>query len=202
MRPFWKKSLIVMVICLFIFGFTVSSFAIGNTAVSERVNLSLHDLHQAAWAEQHIREMVIRGVVSGYTDGSFCPNQPISKIEALVMAVRVLGMEKEAQRLASQHDPQYYLFEGKGLDWAKGYLRVAYHQGLIQHYMQEHDWHEPADRAWMAELMVRLLGKEQEALELPDYSLGFKDEREINPRSRAKYIAVAMNHGLLSGYPD
>lgn len=168
----------------------------------ERVNLALRDVHEASWAEREIREMSLRGIISGYADGTFRPNQAVSKLEALVMAVRALGLEREAERLAKESDPQFYLFQGQGLDWAKGYLRAAYNHGLIQHYMQEHNWQEPANRAWMAQLMVRLLGKEEEALELPFYSLSFTDEKEIMPRSLSKYIAVSMRYGLLSGYPD
>src|SRR5690606_14011560 len=52
-------------------------------------------------------------------------------------------------------------------------------------------------------LIVRLLDREEEALQLPDnFSLSFIDEKQISPRSRAKYISVAVSHGLLSGYPD
>lgn len=201
MKSFIQRGIMFFIVFI-LFSINQAALAVTDLSISDRVDLPLRDVHQAAWAEKEIREMTLRGVISGYTDGTFRPNQAVKKIDALVMAVRVLGLEKEAQKLTNQYDPQFYVFEGKGLEWAQGYLRVAYNNGLIQNYMQELNWHEHADRAWMAQLMVRLLDKDKEALEQPDYSLGFTDESQIVPRSRAKYIAVAMNNGLISGYPD
>jgi hypothetical protein len=48
-----------------------------------------------SWAEEYIENMVQRGLLKGYTDGTFKPDNPISKLEAIILASRILGVTYE-----------------------------------------------------------------------------------------------------------
>ncbi|WP_051617808.1 S8 family serine peptidase [Desulfofundulus thermocisternus] len=43
-----------------------------------------------SWAEKGIREAILRGIVSGYPDGTFKPDRPLSRAEAAAIMARVL----------------------------------------------------------------------------------------------------------------
>lgn len=201
-----KKQLHIgftLLLCLSILG-TLGTVVYGETvsemSVEERMRISFPDLHEAPWAEPEIRELTLRGVLGGFPDGTFRPNEPIKKIEALVMAVRTLGLEWEAKELEKRDDPQMFTLEGQGLGWAKGYLSAAYRTGLIQSYVQELNWYEPADRAWMATLMVRMIRQEEEARE-SKYPLYYADQHDMTANQQG-YVHVVQKEGLMSGYPD
>ena len=193
--------------CMIISIFTISLLTTATTAeavselsIDQRLRIEFPDLQQAPWAEADIRLLTMRGVLGGFPDGTFRPNAPIKKIEALVMAVRTLGLEWEAKELEAKQDTQFFVLEGQALEWAKGYLSAAYRNGLISGYMQEFNWYEPADRAWMATLMVRMIRMEDEARE-SKYPLYFSDRHQILPNQQG-YVQVMQRQGLMSGYPD
>ncbi|AEG16895.1 S-layer domain-containing protein [Desulfofundulus kuznetsovii DSM 6115] len=43
-----------------------------------------------SWAEKGIREAILRGIVSGYPDGTFKPDRPVNRAEAAAILARVL----------------------------------------------------------------------------------------------------------------
>src|SRR5690606_30427887 len=68
--------------------------------VEARINYNFIDLdeRQWKWAYAHIMRLVSQGVFKGYDDGSFRPQNNISRIETLIAAVRLLGLENEAKK--------------------------------------------------------------------------------------------------------
>ena len=192
--------LIVSIFAISLVITSTTAEAVSKLSIDQRLQIEFPDLQQAPWAEADIRLLTIRGVLGGFPDGTFRPNAPIKKIEALVMAVRTLGLEWEAKELETKQDSQFFVLEGQALEWAKGYLSAAYRNGLISGYLQELNWYEPADRAWMATLMVRMIRMEDEAKQ-STYPLYFSDRHQILPNQQG-YIQVMQRQGLMSGYPD
>ncbi|OUS76429.1 hypothetical protein B1748_12155 [Paenibacillus sp. MY03] len=56
------------------------------------VDVSFIDLHQAAWAESVIRSLAAREIVNGKGDGSFQPNQSVTRAEFLQMLMKGLNL--------------------------------------------------------------------------------------------------------------
>lgn len=44
------------------------------------------DLHQAAWAEAAVEQLAALHVIGGYPDGTFQPNKPVTRAEAVALA--------------------------------------------------------------------------------------------------------------------
>jgi len=55
------------------------------------------DIDKYDWAERSIEKMAIKGVIQGDGSGSFNPSKAVTKIEAIIMALRVMGYEEEAR---------------------------------------------------------------------------------------------------------
>jgi len=164
------------------------------------VILEFQDLNQAMWAVRHIARMRVRAVIDGYGDGTFRPNKPISRIEAITMAVRMKGMREQAEAWEGEMD---FGFRDRNSipRWAWGYAAVALEEGLINPSLSLLQPRKSAARVWVAELLVRALGLGGEAEEMADAELPFRDAHQIPPGMRG-FVAVAYSRGLIKGYPN
>ena len=49
-----------------------------------------------SWAKPYIDEMSERGYIKGYEDGTFKPNNSVSKTESLILLARMIGVDSES----------------------------------------------------------------------------------------------------------
>jgi hypothetical protein len=200
----------LVLVFFLVFGIAGQSFANEETQtnVTEdgRVQLILefNDTKETEWASQFIGKMKSKNIVSGYPDGTFRPNQPVKRVEAIVMAVRLMGLEEEAKAKSSidtkLHFKDAQLLETK-FPWAKGYVLVALENGLFDLSEEMIQPEKQASRIWVSSLLVKSLGLQKEALRQMTAVPDFKDANQI-PAGAIGYINVAVEQGLVSGYPD
>lgn len=160
------------------------------------------DSDEAPWAEGYLAKMKIKGFLKGYEDGSFRPQSAVKRVEAVVAAIRLMGLEDEAKAVTQAaltftdagHIQQKY-------PWAVGYLAVAVQKNIIPSGEQGFRPDAEASRLWVAELLVKAMGLESEAQARMDAVLGFKDKEEI-PASKVGYIVVAVEKGIIKGYEN
>jgi len=91
------------------------------------------------WASGYISYAVANGILMGYGDGSFRPEQNITYAEALTVILRAMGYSAE--------DVGYY--------WPAGYIEKAYALGLISDY--SFDPYAPISRGEIAILIDKAL---------------------------------------------
>lgn len=166
------------------------------------VQFTFNDLRDVEWALQYIEKMLMQNIFTGYEDGSFRPNSPIKHVEAVVAAVRLLGLEDEAKAKAGTK----LNFEdakeiAKKYPWATGYIAVALENGLFDSTVTKLQPEKSASRLWITTLLVRAMDLEDEALAKMNTQLTFKDASSI-PAGAVGYVAVAIEEGLIQGYPD
>lgn len=166
------------------------------------LDLNFSDLDEADWASRYILSLAARRVFDGYEEGGFRkfkPNQPVTRIEAIAAAVRLMGLEEEAQAKKDAKIP--FKDAGKIPSWATGYVAVAYEHDLFLETETAVQPLKPADRLWATVLLVKALNLEQEAEAKQNVELPFKDAQDIPPALRG-YVAVAVERGLINGYDD
>lgn len=76
------------------------------------------------WAEQSIRQLAGAGAVSGYPDGTFKPNNTITRAEFTAILVKALG-------LVSDNGP---IFKDTVGHWAQASITAAATQGIVSGY--------------------------------------------------------------------
>ena len=205
------KTLLSLVIVLsLIFSFAGQSMAAGtvNTQNTEdgrvQIILEFDDAEEAKWASEYIGKMKSKNILSGYPDGTFRPNEPVKRVEAIVTAVRLMGLEEEAVATASS-DIKLHFKDADLIDkkysWAKGYVIVALENGLFDTTEDGILPGSPASRVWVASLLVRALGLQSEAFSqmttIPDFT-----DADAIPAGSIGYINVAVENDIVSGYPD
>jgi len=169
------------------------------------VVLKFEDVQEeSAWALQYIAELVKRGVFTGYEDGSFRPNQKVTRIEAITAAVRQMGLRAQAESAAEMATELNFKDADKiekKYPWAVGYVAVAVENDLFLETETEVQPEKPADRLWATILLVKALGLETEAKAKMNTTLSFKDAGEI-PAGAVGYVAVALEKGIITGYEN
>lgn len=164
------------------------------------LKLEFTDAAEAEWAAAYIGKMKSKQVLSGYPDGTFQPNAPVKRVEAITAAVRLMGLEAEAKAVSTETKLNFK--DASDVEsWAVGYVKVALEQGLFDEMADQVQPEKPASRLWIASLLVKALGLQDEALARMNEAPTFEDATSI-PAGSAGYVNVAVEEGIVSGYPD
>ncbi|MBA1334117.1 MAG: hypothetical protein HPY66_1601 [Firmicutes bacterium] len=160
---------------------------------------SLKDLDDVPWAKNSMEKMAVKGIIKGYEDLTFKPNRSVTKLEAIVLALRIMGWEDKAVK--TNVLPAKY--KGSKVDqWAVGYIKVAYDKGILDEVdILDFNPNEAAKRWEVAKYFVRALGYEEEAQDHMKDRLKFKDYPAI-PVGAVGYVYVINDLGLMVGNAD
>jgi hypothetical protein len=185
-----------------------TSQAKDNSKTNGNINIILNfpDVKGAdvEWAMKYIASLASKRVFEGYEDGSFQPRKPITRIEALTAAVRLMGLREKAE---SQEEMNSNLnFKDADLikrqyGWATGYVAVAAENDLFLETDDKIQPEKPADRLWATTLLVKALKLDAEAKARMNDKLTFRDANQI-PAGSVGYVKIALEKGLIDGYED
>ncbi|ASS75092.1 hypothetical protein CIG75_08955 [Tumebacillus algifaecis] len=170
----------------------------GSILGAFQASLRFLDVHRDDWALRFITEASTKGIIRGDGSGQFHPSANVSHEEAIVMTVRAMGLTDNA--LALKEVPLALQDAAKVSTWARPFVALA-----IQNDLLDQDSllapQASADRKWVTELVVRAIGLQAEAEAHREDKLSFKDASAIKADA-VGYIAVAVEKGILLGYPD
>ncbi len=179
------NTILVLLSILSLFIGTLSiSFADGKTPFI--------DLQEDHWAYCSVMEMGKTGIITGYPDGSFRPNKPVSYGEFIKMVAVADGS------IGENVGPE------AGAHWAKPY----YQAGLNNFYFSEWDISErsldnPIPRKHMALIASGAMGWRIKVDDYGDYNNIQDSIWDVDYQTPYEYeIVKAYATGILSGYPD
>lgn len=162
-----------------------------QTPVSANTNLKDIEKH---WAKSYILQLVQRGAVQGNPDGTFLPNDNISRAAFVKIITVSLGYELEEDKAFT--DTQNH--------WASKFIGAAVREGLIIPTEYDNSQFEPnkyITRAEMARIVARALGEEEISNLNVNTILNFKDADKISEEFKG-YIALTVEKGIITGYTD
>lgn len=99
------------------------------------------DVPTSYWANTYISKVAELGIVSGYNNGAFRPNNTVTYEQAVAMVIRAVGGEQEAQDMGGYPD---------------GYLNLANENHLLNGVFSEKG--EPLSRADIAAIIYNCVG--------------------------------------------
>ena len=135
---------------------------------------SFTDILESDWYYQYVMDLAEAEVISGYTDGTFRPENTVTVAEALKLVF--LGVKLEPQAPTTSH-------------WASGYLAFAEKNGFLD-AGQVADLDAPITRQLICQLASRALELELRSSESP-----FTDTDNEN-------ILSLYQAGIINGYTD
>lgn len=158
------------------------------------------DVKTGFWAEKHIYKLASQGIVVG-NNGLFRPGDPVTQQEAVLMALRFMKQQGNVNTNTDVVFPSDF----KVTNYYKPYIVLAFQQGLLDKTVEmaadnlKTSWGErKASREWIAELLVRSLGKSAEAAAAAGEPTGFADDSKVSASKRG-YINTAVDLGLANG---
>jgi hypothetical protein len=150
------------------------------------------------WAAQTVQELVDKGIISGYEDNTFRPDNLINRAECSAILARALELPAGAATLDAFSD------SADVPAWAKDPVAAAVEAALLKGYPEADGstTFRPARQVTRAELAVILsrvvvkeLGEQQPA------AASFADLEKI-PAWALDGVNLAAEKGLVQGYPD
>ena len=155
------------------------------------------DVPKSYWAFSYISEMVSRGVLSGYPDGYFYPENNITRAEFAKIMTCAAGLTID-EKAGTNYDDVIWD------DWSVPYIEAAKYylsgyttpDGSIYYFPDD-----LALREDIAVALVKLKGYSTIGYDLSILQAMFTDWQSISEGAR-KYVSVAIDQGLISGYDD
>ncbi|GGG72036.1 cadherin-like beta sandwich domain-containing protein [Paenibacillus radicis (ex Gao et al. 2016)] len=140
------------------------------------------------WAASAIIQAASRGITSGYSDGSFRPNAPITRAEFAVLLVKALHIQGEGAQLQFS--------DNKAIgDWAKYYIALAVKEGIINGYSD--GTFRPQGFITRAEMAVMLANVQHTKPETAAVTT-FADDADIPAWSKGAIKEIA-EQGIVQG---
>ncbi|MCC3376454.1 S-layer homology domain-containing protein [Cohnella sp. REN36] len=159
------------------------------------------DVAAGHWAEKHIAKLALQGLVQG-DKGKFNPTGILSRQDAVIIAIRFMGLEDQAKASGASQFPSNFFVD----EYAKPYVNYAIKEKLLtseQFALADKETNkkwgkEPATREWISRLLVRAIGKETDAVAANGKATAFADNASIDT-TLLGYVNVAVAEGLVKG---
>lgn len=97
-----KRLVSVLLVLVLVLSMGMTSYANGwgNGQVPKGLAKKIFDdIDGYKWAEKAIEKMFQKGLIKGIGDGKFAPKSSVTKLEAIIMSLRVMGWENDAKKI-------------------------------------------------------------------------------------------------------
>ncbi len=184
------NKIILMTVVLSII-FTVTASAVAFTDISNH------------WAESYIERVAKNGLVSGYDDKTFKPDNNVTVLEALVMLSRLYDIDKDIKdEIIEKYEPVLEEMPNtRSYEWSFEYLSVIIELGVvsengIKDMFSKKTIFQEATREEIAVLLTKAMMLEDELKKT--FVLPFNDAEKISTAARP-YIYVMYDKEILQG---
>ncbi|MEH2047947.1 S-layer homology domain-containing protein [Nostoc sp.] len=172
---------------------TVGTVAPFITASPSLAQTTFSDVSSNYWAAQFIQQLSQRGVIAGFPDGSFRPEEPVTRAQFAAMVNKAFQKAQQRQPISFADVPSNY--------WASSAIGQAYTIGFLSGYPGNR--FEPNQAIPREQVLVALAnGLEYSASGNPESTLQyFNDASNIASYARSP-IAAATQKRIVVNYPN
>ncbi|BAZ53490.1 S-layer domain-containing protein [Nostoc sp. NIES-4103] len=169
---------------------TVAPFIAATPSLAQT---TFYDVSSNYWAAQFIRELSQRGVIAGFPDGSFRPEEPVTRAQFAAMVNKAFQKAQQRQGIRFADVPSNY--------WAYNAIQQAYTIGFLSGYPGNR--FEPNQAIPRQQVLVALAnGLEYSASNNVEGTLQyFNDAYNIAGYARSP-IAAATENQIVVNYPN
>ncbi|WP_010496568.1 OmpL47-type beta-barrel domain-containing protein, partial [Paenibacillus elgii] len=145
------------------------------------------------WAESSVSEASGCGIVDGFDDGTFRPNDPVTRVQFIAMLVRAKGFDKSGTTAPAS---EAFADQEAIPSWAAEAVSMAAQRGIVDGY--EDGSFRPDAQVTRAE-MTAMTARASNLQAGPEAELSmFTDAADI-PVWAKGYVAAARQHGFIQG---
>lgn len=159
------------------------------------------------WSDVYVEELADLGIVKGYEDGTFKPENSITNQEAFTLFARVIGVndEKNAEAVAAAQE-LYKTVAENYVTYATKELCFMLYRGVLttedlDTYLSEETKNVPMKRHEAAKLITKILNGEEEIANTVMFVFDYTDADSF-PNEAKGYIDYVTKKGIMSGMGD
>jgi hypothetical protein len=158
-----------------------------------RPTTGFSDVPSDFWAGAYIGELARRNILGGFQDGTFKPNEPITRAQFASLLGKAFGKPRVRQGLEFRDIPDNY--------WARSSIDDAIQTGFMSGYSDGE--FRPDQQIPLHQLQVALAAglKLQPQAPVSQTLARFEDANALPKWSQEK-VAAAIESGLVTGYPS
>jgi hypothetical protein len=155
--------------------------------------IAFNDVPNNFWGRRFIDVLSSRGILKGFPDYSFRPNQPVNRAEFAAILQNAFDQEPSKTAIAFQDVPTKF--------WATPAIDQAISAGFLKGYPKK--TFKPQQNISRVQVLVALVsGLNLKAPTSPNQILSiYKDAKDIPPYAIGKIAAATIN-GLVVNYPN
>ncbi|KQN98845.1 hypothetical protein ASF12_18785 [Paenibacillus sp. Leaf72] len=119
-----------------------------------------HDVNESSWYSGAVASVKAYGIMDGFKDGTFRPNEQVSRQEAIVIIVRALRLAEGASLAINDNttvDLSEYADVNQIGEWAREAIQIAIKEGLVKGYGNKLQPKKLLTRAETTVLIYRML---------------------------------------------
>ncbi len=159
------------------------------------------------WARDTVYELADQGIIRGYSDGTYQPNNSVTNQEAFTLFARIVGVNdavNEAAVAAAQE--QYADVAARYNTYATKELCFMLYRGIfteaeLDAYLSEATKNNELLRHEAAVLITKVMGGEEEVKNTVMYVFDYVDANEIPAESKG-YVDFVSRKGIMQGMED
>lgn len=158
-----------------------------------------------SWAYSYVEEMVERGFIRGYEDGTFRPGNAVSRMDAFSLFARLMGSNAKENETELELAKEEYaeLLSKYELEYAEGDVAFMLSRGVITErdldtYLKGTKKKGAMQRYEAAILITKAMLGEQEAKDEVLVDMDYSDVADI-PKSARQYVYYVSQKGVMSG---
>lgn len=170
-------------------GATTSTTVLGTTTTTTRVPGTFSDVASTDWFYTYVRDLALANIISGYTDGTFKPQNSITRAEFAKVIVLATG---NIPSTASSSFPDV-----ASSHWARGYIERAKELGFMTGYP---DGAFRPDSSISRQEIAKVVVLANGSTPATAYRAAFTDVPES--LWSWPYVIKAADLGIVSGYPN
>jgi parallel beta-helix repeat protein len=146
---------------------------------------------QNHWAKPFIEGLLDKGLISGFGDGTFKPNEKMTRAQYAALLVKAFDPEpkREAKNFLDVSDKS----------WAKDVIQKAYRGGFLSGYPG--DMFRQGDNVERVQVLVSLVNG-LELSESDDNALDFYEDSDEIPEYGKEEVATATKKQIVVNHPD
>lgn len=193
-----KKFKFLSVVLAIAIVLTMPTFA-GAKSFND-VNSSTH-----SWAVEAIENMADLGIITGYSDGTFKPDNTVTKLEALLLTARILGINSPENEAFLEAAKTMYGEKVDKYELTFGSDEVCYllmkniiKEDELGDYIDKTNANSGMKRYEIAVLLTKALDAESEVSKNLITTLEFEDADDI-PAYAKKYVEYVTKNGMMNG---
>lgn len=139
------------------------------------------------WGKSYIEKLVLAGAVNGYTDGTFRPDETITRAEFVKLLVKSFNLTPQKGKI----------FSDTAEHWAKDSIATAFYYGIVKGY--DNGSFGPDDLVTREQMTVMIVN----AAKLSTTSLesSFADRKDVSDWAK-NAVDTAAKNSIISGYLD